>query len=368
MTIAAHITDGNLFGSSFLTAYLPQLAAQHPQHHFIFFTEQPLQTTAVANITQVSISPAIKNSLLLHYWYNFKLPVLLKKYNASVFISEINVLPLKIKITSILLIHNVPQVKKSSIFKNNYKRYLQKYFSRSLKKTNSVVCTAHYLEKELISKFNFAKQKTTCIHPPIHAAFKPIPWQQKENTLQQYSGEKDYFLYPVSLITKENILPALKAFSLFKKWHKSSMKLVLLSGTDMQDTMLVKDFDLYKYKDDVAIIFTDNKKEVANITASAYAMIYLPQHAHIEYFALEAMQAEVPVITCSNQLTKDMYGQAVIYTGINGKDNSESMIHLYKDENLRNEMIKKGVLHTAGYSDKDFFEPFWEVITKAVEG
>ena len=71
------------------------------------------------------------------------------------------------------------------------------------------------------------------------------------------------------------------------------MKLLLLSGTDMQDTMLVKDFDLYKYKEDVAIIFTDNKKEVANITASAYAMIYLPQHVHIEYFALEAMQVRI---------------------------------------------------------------------------
>ncbi|MEO7049726.1 MAG: glycosyltransferase, partial [Ferruginibacter sp.] len=336
--------------------------------HFIFFTDKiyPPATFKGGNVTQVLISPQIKNSLLLHYWYNYKLPSLLKKYNAIVFISENNMLPLKIDIATMMVMQNVPQVKKINIIQSKYKRYLQKYFPLFIKNTNKIICTENYLEQELISKFNLAKSKITTIHPPLDAGYKPITWQQKEITIKKYTDDKDYFLFPVSFITKQNILSVLKAFSQFKRWQKSSMNLVLLSS--QQEIPVIESFNLYRYKNDVKIISSDDPDEIAKITAAAYAMLYLPNHERIEYKALEAMQAEVPVIALQNALTKTMYGDSAIFTTINEKDISEKMIRLYKDEHLRNDIIKKGVLQTARYSSTSFYTEFWKTIINISEG
>ena len=85
MTVAAHITSDKENVLSFLSDHLPVLASKNLDDHFIFFTDKiyPPATFKGGNITQVLISPQIKNSLLLYYWYNYKLPALLKKYNAT---------------------------------------------------------------------------------------------------------------------------------------------------------------------------------------------------------------------------------------------------------------------------------------------
>jgi glycosyltransferase involved in cell wall biosynthesis len=368
MTIAAHITSDKKNKSSFLADHLQMLANKNSGDHFIFFTNKTYSATPsqANNITQVLVSPKIKNSILLHYWYNFKLPYLLKRYNATVFISDNNVLPLKMDIATIMVMQNVPKVKKINILQSKYKRYLQKYFPLFIKNTNKIICTENYLEQELVSKFDFTKSKISTIYPPLDTGYKPISWQQKEIVIKKYTDDKDYFLFPVSFITKENILPVLKAFSQFKKWQKSSMNLVLLSS--QQEVPEIAAFNLYKYKDDVKIISTDDKKEIEKITAAAYAMIYLPNHEYIEYNALEAMQAEVPVIVLQNSITKNMYGDCAIFTSTNEKDISEKMIRLYKDEHLRNDIIKKGILQTGRYAADNFYTQFWETIININEG
>ncbi|MEO5944834.1 MAG: glycosyltransferase [Ferruginibacter sp.] len=370
MTVAAHITSDKQNKSSFLADHLPVLASKNLSDHFIFFTDKvyPPATFQVGNITHVLISPQIKNILLLHYWYNYKLPALLKKYNVTVFISDNNVLPLKFDIATIMVMQNVQQVKKIHILQSKYKRYLQKYFPLFIKSANKIICTENYLEQDLGSKFDFTKSKISTIYPPLDTGYKPISWQQKAIVIEKYTDDKDYFLFPVSFITKENILSVLKAFSQFKKWQKSSMELVLLSGASQQEIPVIAAFNLYKYKDAVKTISTDDQDEIAKITAAAYAMIYLPNHEYIEYKALEAMQTEVPVIILENSLTKTMYGDSAIFTTINEKDISEKMIRLYKDEHLRNDIIKKGVLQTGRYAADNFYTQFWETIININEG
>ena len=365
MTIAAHITSDNRRQKSFLAKYLTELAAKNPDDHFIFFTGKsyPANAFSPKNITQVSISPKIKNSLLLHYWYNFKLPALLKRYNASVFISENGVLGQRTTVKQIMVLQNIGSIKTGTA-QTKFKRYLHKYFPVFIKSADTIICTEKYLETELISKFSSAINKTVTIYPGLDTKCKPISWQQKEEVIKAYADDRDFFLYPVSYLTEKNIVTALKAFSQIKKWQKSTMKLLLLSAEEQTS---VKGFDLYKYRDDVKIITVKDKAIAARIIAAAYALIFLPDEDDIAYDCLHAMQAEVPVITTISTLNKSMYEDAALYSNLNEKDIAEKMMRLYKDEHLRNEQIKKGLLQIAKYNGSNTISAFWQVITKVDE-
>ena len=89
MVIAAHFLAAPQADSTF-KRFLTLLASQKPDHQFIFLSdEESLQhLPAFENARKVTVSPAIKNGLMLQYWYRFKLPKLLRKYAVDVFLTD----------------------------------------------------------------------------------------------------------------------------------------------------------------------------------------------------------------------------------------------------------------------------------------
>ena len=83
---------------------------------------------------------------------------------------------------------------------------------------------------------------------------------------------------------------------------------------------------------------------------------------------LEAMQCNVPVITSINssmqEIAKDgaLYAEAGSHTDI-----AEKMMLLYKDENLRKELIQKGREVVQQYSWDKTADLLWQSILKAIQ-
>jgi glycosyltransferase involved in cell wall biosynthesis len=366
MIIAAQITS-NPNAYSFLAEQISLLAKTHAEHQFILFTELVTAITkGEDNITQIIITPKIKNSLLLHYWHNYKLPYLLKKYKANIFISENTILSLNTLVPQMMIIDDISTLKKSGSFRHKYARYLHKNLSKFLKRANLIITTDKYLEEILKKKYPDFSDKISSIYPNLANNYMPISWQQKESIISTYTDDRDYFIYPVTLHTKQNIITALKAFSIFKKWQKSSMKLVFLLKNVSKEN-LVKDFHLYRYKDDVKMIDAENNEAFKQLISAAYALIYLPQNENIEYFTLNAMQCEVPVITTHTDLNKSIFANAVLYNAVNEKALAENMALVYKDEIIRNNQIKKALLLTAKYDGLQAQSEFWQAIIKTNE-
>jgi glycosyltransferase involved in cell wall biosynthesis len=80
------------------------------------------------------------------------------------------------------------------------------------------------------------------------------------------------------------------------------------------------------------------------------------------------MQCNVPVITSVNSSMQEIAEDAALYADpSNYEDIAEQMMRIYKDEGLRNEMIKKGQLITPHFSWDRTAELLWQCILKAVE-
>ncbi|MEO7266364.1 MAG: glycosyltransferase, partial [Ferruginibacter sp.] len=325
MTIAVHISHTGEKGPEYLQACFTILAKQYPGHQFIFFKEknQPLFLQET-NCRFFNISPSIKNNLLLHYWYNYKLPGLLQKYNADVFVNEFGVVSLRNNVRQCMLVKDMQNMKHLT---NHGKssRYAKKFFSQFVGKASAVCTSSDFIREILQEHFPADAGKIQTIYPGLSDLYQPFTFQQKEAVLEKHTQGFSYFFYEVTGDTSESLLPLLKAFSQFKKWQKSSFKLLLLYKDNIP-AMPVKDFHNYKHKDDIVLKAYKLPAEAAQMTAAAFAVIYLPISFSAGFTGLHALRCRIPLISSDEDFCKNLFSEAARYCKINADDIAKNMM------------------------------------------
>jgi len=346
MTIAVHIrfpdnaTDPatNLHYQCFLL-----LAAGYPEHHFIFLFDKPYPTGLITekNITALLLPPQVKNPLLQHYWYNFKIPRLLNRYHADHFISNGPVCSLRTNIPQAMILHDLSFLDKKNLYTAAETRYLKKYFKRFVLKASVIAVTNHYVRNILAGMYPQSIDKIQVIGYGLKTYPAPLQEEALQHIKEKYSAGKEYFQVFVTDASIENTVVILKAFSAFKKRQLSNMQLILLVSAAQKEGF-IPGFENYKYRDEVKIIVPENEAQERAITAAAYAAIYLPVINVHEDKGLLALSNNVPLLTCDNDLCKSLYHEAALYSPADEKQVAERMMLLYKDENLRNNLLHAG--------------------------
>ncbi len=147
------------------------------------------------------------------------------------------------------------------------------------------------------------------------------------------------------------------------------MKLVFAGRLAWQYQDFMEKLKTYKYRNDVVLTGYVTDEILARLTASSYAAIYV---SHFEGFGLpilEAMQSGVPVIAANNSSMPEVGGDAALYAEADHPDAiAAHMQTLYKNEQIREKMVKKGLERAKLYSWEKAANQFWQEIlaTKAV--
>ena len=158
----------------------------------------------------------------------------------------------------------------------------------------------------------------------------------------------------------------LKAFSVFKKRQQTNMKLVLAGKLANKYGSFQTDLQSYKYRNDVVMTAPVDESERIHIIGAAYGLIDPSLYAGAIVPVLEAMKCEVAVIIMAHLSMQDKVKEAVLYaeatshTGI-----ADKMMLLYKDENIRKQLIEKGKEIAKQYDWEKTAALVWQSILKA---
>jgi hypothetical protein len=186
-----------------------------------------------------------------------------------------------------------------------------------------------------------------------------LSYNQTKSIQGEYTNGYEYFLFFVNASSKENIITVLKAFSIVKKWQKTSMKLLLLLD-NVAELDLIPDFKNYKHKTDVEFI-TSNADNFAPITASAFACLHFANYSFIQN-AFVALQNDVPVITIDSLLHKSIFKSTVLYTSATDKNIADNMQQLYKEEQLKKELQLESKILLQNYDAEKAAENLYKII------
>jgi hypothetical protein len=237
--------------------------------------------------------------------------------------------------------------------------YWSLYRSRlkaSLGQVAAVICYSERDRVWLEGIGSEAKEKVRVLTAVADESIKVMKEEEKEKIKAERMQGKEYFLADLTGCGEEEAVNLLKAFSLFKKRQRSQMRLVLggrMEGFGGMEERL----KTYKYRHDV-----DWNPGVP--AGAAYAVLLPVEGNSLGTTLLRTWKAGVPVIAVNGGIFEEMAQGAVL--GVAAGDPATlagQMMRIYKEEDLRQELTRKGFERLKIYSRENFAQVL-QVITE----
>ena len=355
--------DARLIDRSF-----QHLAKKLPEHQFIFF-ERRLKDDATddgPNVTRTHATWVLKHRLLSRYWFAHKLRRALRKWRADVFVAIGYCPPLKTIPATII----IPDGDLSAHASNSGKSFFKLWKSQlpeAWDMAASIIINSMHAKRQLECNYRIRAEKLVVVYGTPEDGFKSITHESAQQVKHKFSGGVEYFLYLAFCDDKRGLMDLLKAFSIFKKRQQSNFKLLVIDQTPGTTIRRLNELKTYKYRNDVKILHNLEHQELVAIVGSAYALVY----ASINTFqvpALNAIKCDVPVIASMNGSISEILNDGALYFTAQKIDElADKMMMLYKDEDLRFQLISKSKIVLSKLSIDRTAESLWEGILKAVK-
>lgn len=353
----------------FVFEVFKHLTHKYPEHHFIFIFDRAYDEQFVfsSNITPVVIGPPARHPLLWKFWYDIRIPAVLKKHKADVFVSADGLCSLATTVRQCLVLHDLAFIHYPGQIRRSHYIFYKRYVPKFLKKASAIATVSEFSKRDIVNTYNVDPDKIGVVYSAAKEIFKPVSAGVKEQVKNEYTDGKEYFLYIGAIHPRKNLVNLLKAFSIFKKRQKSGFKLVLAGRLAWKYDSFIQSLRRYKYRDDVIMLGYLSEDDLVRITGSAYALVYPSLLEGFGVPVIEAMKSCVPVITSLHSSMQEIAGDAALYADANNPDDiADKMMLVYKDEKLRDELIRKGDAASKQYSWQRTADLLWQCIQEAV--
>ncbi len=352
----------------FTREVIRELTQKYPDNIYYIIYDRPFKKPEIegTNIKHIVLSPPARHPLLWKFWFDLKIPSLLKKIKADVFVSMDGFASLTTKVPQCIVVHDLGYLHYPQGYFKSHLFFYNRYTPKFLSKAASIVTVSQFSKADILNNYSISPEKINVVYCAANNIFKPLPFEDKIAIKQQYTQSREYFIYAGSIHPRKNLINLLKAFSIFKKRQRSNWKLVLAGRYGWKNDEFHNLLSSYKYKEDVVVTGYIAEEQMAKLIAASYALVY---PSHFEGFGipvLEAMQSEVPVLTSENSSMQEIAEDAALFFDpVDIADIADKMMLIYKDEDLRQKLIEKGKLIASKYSWSRTADLLWESIEKA---
>jgi glycosyltransferase involved in cell wall biosynthesis len=333
---------------------IKQMAINHPEHEFIFFFDRPYDARFIfaKNITPVVLSPPARHPFLFYIWFEWSVARALKKYNADVFFSPDNFLSLITKIPTVLVVHDIAYAH----FPDNgswiFRQYYRYFMPRFVQKAAHILTVSTFTKEDLIEHFPFLKRDNiTVCYNGCRDNYTPLSILAQNDVKKQYTNGYDFFLYVGAVHPRKNVHRLIEAFDLYKKQNNTATKLVICGRFAWQTGSVKSAYDAAIFKKDIIFTGYINEADLATLTASALAMVYVSLFEGFGVPILEAMHCDVPIITSDRTSMPEVAGEAAILVNPESVEMiAKAMENVENDPILREKLIENGRLQRLKFS------------------
>ena len=369
MRIAIDLRIFRLHGPESSISYLENLfsriARSNPREEFFFLFDSPYPQRLIfsSNVTPILIKPKANGPLGWKYWYNFKLPRSLKNHHVDLLVAASGICSQTSHLPQILFVQDLKFMNSPADYSKAQVRFTKSIMRQQLQKAAKVMVMSDAIRQELLEQYKVDPGKIFVIPCAASDSSQALPWYEREYTKDKYAGGKDYFLFDGFISPAANILSLIKAFSQFKKWQQSNMKLLLVGNWSEKCHDVLEQLETFRFREDVVILEDPSAETRAKIQAAAYAMVDPSLYAGFGMNFSDAMRAETPVICSDIKAFQETAGEAAAFFEAGNSDAlAEQLKKIYKDETWRQDLIEKGKERSRQYSFEDSAAQFWQEI------
>lgn len=365
-----HLLTGRLDGIGWFSYQsLKRITAAYPEVHFVFLFDRPYDPAFVfsENITPIVLWPPARHPFLFYYWMQFSVRPFLKKFKPDLFLSPDGFLALGAKCKQLPVIHDINFAHYPQDLPFWVRNYYNRFFPRFAKEGTRIATVSEFSKGDICKTYGINPEKIDVVYNGINAHFSTIDEATKKAVKERYAKGCDYFLFVGSLSPRKNAGRLIKAFAKFKAETDSTMKLMFAGAIFWGEDELIKLMKELNIESE--IIFTGRVPDEAlrDITASAFALTYIPYFEGFGIPLVEAMECGTPIIASNVSSIPEVAGRAALYVNpFEVEEIKNAMLKIYSDKNLRGALAYEGNQQKKLFSWDRTANLLWQSIEKSL--
>lgn len=293
------------------------------------------------------------------------IPPILKRERADLYHSPTFSAPIYQPCKVIMTVHDMIHLISG---KSIHKLYYKNIVKRAMMKAAAVITVSEHSKCDIIKWIGIPEKKIHVTYNGIEERFKPSPDKTLPDEIKKGYGISDrYILFVGNQKSHKNVTVILKAFKMAVEKERLTHHLILVG---IKEDIIEDKKNEIGDKFNNRIIYIDNLTDDDLIKLYQFADLFLSPSLY-EGFGLpmlEAMACGIPVITSNRTSIPEVTGDAAILVDPeNIQEIANAIGKVLKDENLRKDLIRKGLERAKMFSWKKMAEETLELYERTYE-
>jgi glycosyltransferase involved in cell wall biosynthesis len=363
------LIPGKMEGIGWFThEILQRVVRNHPEVEFHFFFDRPWDPQFIygPNVKPWRVWPPARRPWLFDLWFDWAVPLLLRRIHADVFVSPDGLGSLRCPIPQHITLHDLNFMHFPQHMHPRYRAYLPQRTRQVVQKAHGLSTVSAFSAMDIQSTFGL-NQDIPVVYNAASDVFRVLDRHGIATVRQKYTAGRPYFLFVSSIHPRKNLLRTIEAFDLFRQEYEQPIALVIVGRRFWLNDAIDQAIDRLQHKGE--IIFTGHldQKELAQVTAAAHALVYASLYEGFGIPIIEAMQCGVPVITSNCSSMPEVAGGAALLVNPESTDEiAQAMLQLISQPLLLDQMREQGLIRASEFSWETSARKYWEVIKNTV--
>lgn len=342
---------------------LRRIVCNHPEIDFYFLFDRAFdpQFIFANNVKPVVLFPQARHPLLWYWWFEISVKQWLYKHKPNLFLSTDGYACLGTDVPQVLVMHDLA----FEHFKDHTPmltaRYYKYFMPRFAVKAARIATVSQFSKNDIVKQYGVNPLKIDVVYNGAKEIYKPVSAETQTRIMQAYTNGHRYFIYVGSIHPRKNIKNLLLAFEQFKLKTKSDFKLLLVGRKAWDFADVDTTWAEMKYKNDVIFAGHIPSHQLADVMASAFAMVYVSLFEGFGIPIIEAMSCGVPVITSNTTSMPEAAGEAALLVNpLQVDEIASAMQKLFDHHDECQSLVQKGRLQLAKFSWQQTADKLWK--------
>lgn len=321
-----------------------RIAKAHPEHTFYFlFDRKPAKEfLAAPNIVPVVLCPQARHPVLWYMFFEWAVPMALKRYKIDIYLSPDGMMPLHPKVPTLTVIHDLNFEHSADNLMPSHQRYMTHWFPRFARNATRIATVSEYSKHDIATTYGVDETKIDVVYDGAHDRYRPHTDEEKVAIRNRYTSGCPYIIFVSTILKRKNLTNLLLAFDKLKNMEPSDLKLVVVGGKVWWQDELATAYNNMQHQADVIMPGRVEPDDLAGLVSASEALVYPSYFEGFGIPILEAMYAETAVICSRTTSMPEVGGDAVLYIDPSSPDDIAHAISRLKDIVIRETLIAKG--------------------------
>lgn len=368
---AKALLKGNSDGvGRFMHETFSRIVKAHPEHQFYFIFDKSYEPYHIygKNVEPIVLTPSAKHPLMWWYWHEVLLADQLKKLKPDVFVAPDGFLSLSVPTAQVAVIHDLSFEHYPELETWARRKYFHHFFPRFAERANRILTVSNFSKSDLCGTYKISPHKIDVAYNAADPIFAPLTQKQIDDLRFDLTDGCPYFVYVGSIHPRKNVGRMLRAFDRFKDEVPSNYKLLMVGNPSFKSPKAEKIYRDMHHKSEVIFTGWLSNEHLSKAVGAAEALIFVPIFEGFGIPLVEAMKANVPIITSSVTSLPEVAGDSAVQVdpfSITAIKNA--MIKMSNDYTFRNEMAAKSFERGKLFNWDNTASTLWNTIQKAIE-